>query len=162
MVTQVAAETKFDVVFTESTYDPAYETPWHKSLREAFPPDEPLTFWVNATMTAAQFRAMTGTDDISGHIGYVLEHYDGPGVFGADMAAHETDALSDAINDADGNNWDPIDPDELTPEGWQALLSVMKDVLNMDWNVQRDLVDDAWVENNRDKIALFMKPASDC
>ena len=162
MTTQVAEETKFDVVFTESDFDPAQSTGWYQSLMAAFPDDRKPTFWVMACMTLDEFKTMTGRDDILNNIGYVLEHYDGPGVFGADIASDQLDALCDAINEADGECWDPIDPEQLTTEEWQALLSVMKDTLSLDWEVQSDLVDEEFMTKNREKIDLFMKPLTDC
>ena len=150
--------TRYHIVFTESTSDPAAQTAWHQGIRETFPTDPPPQFRIEANMTAAEFRLMTGEPDPTPHLGYVIEHYDGPGVFSVDMAKHETDSLYQAINEADEERWLPIDTDELDPEGWQCLLDVMKATLSLDWEVQSDIVDANFVNSNRDKISRFMQP----
>ena len=154
--------TLFHVVFSESDYDPERETPWMKTLFESFPQERQPKFWVSVEMTEEEFQSMTGKDDIVNNIGYVEEHYDGPGVFGVDMALHEIDDLVDAINEADGHAWQLREHDDITPPGWQAMVEVMERTLDLDWDVQSEIVDGDFVDQHRDKIALFMEPASDC
>ena len=149
--------TMFHIVFTEAETDPAFETGWHQAIRESFPHDRTPKFRMEVQMTRAEFMQMTGTPDIEDHIGYVLEHRDGPGIFGIDTATFEVDRLSDAVMEVD-NSLSPVNTEELTAEGWQALLHVMKETLDMDWKVQREIINDSFVERHQNMIGRFMRP----
>lgn len=159
-MTATEQPTLFHIVFTEDERDPARETKWHRTLREAFPKGRKPKFYVQADMTQEEFEAMTGRSDVETHIGHILEHSDGPGVFGIQEALMEVTRLTDTITMID-NTLEPVDTEDLDAAGWEALVHVMVETLDMDWDVQRDMVTPEFVRLHRERISRFMQPRDD-
>ena len=147
--------TLYHIAFTQSASDPAHGAAWHRAIREAFPEDRPPELRMTASMTLEEFRAMTGRDDPQSHIGYLLEHYDGPGLFGIDMARGELDDLDEAIQEASGGRLRIVAEEDMSPEGCQAFLHVMTQTLDVDWKVQPNLVNRDFLKTHEEEIALF-------
>ena len=161
MVTkQPASKTVHSVVFTMSSYE-IKDTAWRNAVVDAFNEGELTDVYVCANMTSEAIKKMTGQDDISASLGKLLEHYDGPGAYGIEFALRDRDDLAEYINRLTDEQLEPIPEEMLDDDALGAVLNVVTQTLDLDWKVQYDLVDEEFIEKNRQSIDMFMRPATD-
>lgn len=161
MVTkQPTSETVHSVVFTMSSNE-IKDTAWRKAIDEAFDEGELINVYVCANMTSEAIRKMTSQDDISLSLGKLLEHYDGPGVYGMEFALRDREDLAEYINTRTNEQLEPIPEEMLDDDALGAVIDVITKTLDLDWKVQYDLVNEEFIEKNRQSIDKFMRPATD-
>ena len=161
MVTkQQTSNTVHSVVFTMSSNE-IKNTAWRDAIDDAFDEGELTNVYVCANMTSEAIRKMTGQDDIGPSLGKLLEHYDGPGVYGMEFALHDRDDLAEYISIRTNEQLEPIPEEMLDDDALGAILDVITQTLDLDWKVQYDLVDEEFIEKNRQSIDMFMRPPTD-
>ena len=161
---QITGITKhFHVAFTEHA-DHATPIPWLAQLKQSFADDRQPEVHVTALMTREEFEAMTGRDDIENFIGYLLEHYEGPAIFGIDMAKHHMEDLVEEINEHLPEDMPGLQArsfDDIPAEGWEAAISMMQGVTDFDWKLQSELINEDLVKEYLEQIPLFTEPCKE-
>ena len=157
---QQTSDTVHSVIFTMSSNE-IKDTAWRNAIHAAFDEDELINVYVCANMTSEAIRKMTGQDDIGPSLGKLLEHYDGPGAYGIELALRDREDLADHISRRINEQLQPIPEEMLDDDALGAVIDVITQTLGLDWKVQYDLVDEEFIEKNRQSIDMFMQPVTD-
>ena len=136
------------------------DTAWWKAIHAAFDDNELLDVYVCANMTSEAIRKMTGQDDIGPSLGKLLEHYEGPGAYGIEFGLRDRDDLAEYISRRTNEELEPTPEEMLDDNALGAVIDVITQTLDLDWKVQYDLVDEEFIEKNRQSIDMFMRPAT--
>ena len=147
-------------VLFNDTSDEIKDSRWFRALVQEFGPNTGLKFTVEAVLTIAEFESITGRTDIIPSQGMLMENYLGSGAYDSDQAHSDLDELIDDIGDNPLAGWS-IRPDaDLTPAAYDAMLSCLWSVLDNEWKVQHELIDEQWMENRMPQLLLFLSPPS--
>ena len=156
---QQTSDTVHSVVFNIGS-DEIKDTAWWKAIHAAFDDDELIDVYVCANMTSEAIRKMTGQDDIGPSLGKLLEHYEGPGAYGIEFGLRDRDDLAEYIGRRTNEELEPTPEEMLDDDALGAVIDVITQTLDLNWKVEYDLVDEEFIEKNRQSIDMFMQPAT--
>ena len=143
------------VAFSPINYE-ASQTSWFRQINKEFGRDIDINFYVTAHMTENQYKAMFGEEDMTESLGILLEHAEGPGIYSVETAYEKVGEIAEYISNAAHKQYKPRPYDEMNTSAFYALLKVSAATTDLDWDLQRDVVDEQFVAKNKNLIEKFL------
>lgn len=128
-------------------------------VRTALPNIEQPHVSIVGNMTQENLRLAFPNTPPREILGVQLQHHEGPGVLRPDDAYTQLDALAEAVNEHTNLQRRPRHRDDISLGGYDGLLSICEEILDLDWRVlQTDLIDPAFICRRAAELCTLLEP----
>ena len=131
-------------------------TPWEQQLLDSFEHNASLSGLLSAYVTLRLAQKICDAEDIKPYLGVTTRHRSGDSTFNVELAQERIHSLARAYSSFKHEEWTPIAEASIRVDGHAELIRVLDDVMDLDWNVQRELVN-ADIDQRFD-FSKFLEP----